>query len=186
MIGTLAFSRPCERGIVTNWPLEIDIWHRLLPQALCNTPGGRGTLDARSSTLCVTCAPFTPDHLTSCLDEIAFEEFNFGALQRVPATAAAGMLYHAESSAAAQAAKANAETRKTTESSLASCGEFAALVVDLGYSCTYVVPMVRGSAIQNAVRRLNIGGRLMTALLQETVSFRQYNMMDEVKEKYCL
>jgi actin-related protein 6 len=129
----------------------------------------------------VTCAPFTPDHLTSCLDEIVFEEFNFGALQRLPAPAGAGLLYHAESAAAAgQAAQAGAGTRETAGPSLASSGQFAALVVDLGYSCTYVVPMVRGSAIQSAVRRLNIGGRLMTALLQETVSFRQYNMMDEV------
>jgi actin-related protein 6 len=148
-------------------------------------------VDARGCTLCVTCAPFTPGHLTACLDEIAFEEFGFGALQRVPGPVAAGALYHAQAaeaqaeaaaSATAAGGPARAHGAVAAAGSLGSGGEYAALVVDLGYSCTYAVPMVRGVAVQGAVRRLNVGGRLLTALLQETVSFRQYNMMDEVSQ----
>jgi actin-related protein 6 len=36
--------------------------------------------------------------------------------------------------------------------------------------------------VQGAVRRLNLGGRLLTGCLQEGLSYRQYNMMDEVRQ----
>lgn len=53
------------------------------------------------------------------------------------------------------------------------------LVVDSGYSHTTVTPVFRGRAIQRAIRRLDIGGKLLTNYLKEIVSMRQYNMVDE-------
>ena len=61
--GTLTFSRPVERGVVTNWPLQLDIWQRLLPQAM------KGT-DPSGSNLLVTAFPFTPETLTGYLDQV--------------------------------------------------------------------------------------------------------------------
>jgi len=64
-------------------------------------------------------------------------------------------------------------------------------VVDSGYSFTHVVPTHRGGAIVTAIRRLNIGGKVLTNLLKETVTYRQWNMMDEYhivndcKEQLC-
>lgn len=59
-------------------------------------------------------------------------------------------------------------------------GNLCCVVIDIGYSATYAIPCIKGRAIQSAVRRLNIGGKMMTTLLQEILSYRQYNMMDEV------
>jgi len=64
-------------------------------------------------------------------------------------------------------------------------------VVDSGFSFTHVVPMIDGKIVWNAVKRLDVGGKLLTNQLKELVSFRQWNMMDEtyimnqVKESCC-
>jgi actin-related protein 6 len=62
-------------------------------------------------------------------------------------------------------------------------------VVDSGYSFSHVVPTINGKMIATSVRRLNVGGKLLTNHLKEIVSYRQWNMMSEtflmndVKEK---
>jgi len=52
-------------------------------------------------------------------------------------------------------------------------------VIDSGYSFTHVVPTHRGGAMTKAIRRLDIGGKVLTNLLKEAVTYRQWNMMDE-------
>ena len=99
----MAPLRPCEHGIVTNWPCQVEVWQRLLPQALKTPPGASA---AHKSTLMVTSAPFTPESLTSHLDQVVFEELRFGALQRMPTPAAAACLYQHEAAAAAAEALA--------------------------------------------------------------------------------
>ena len=65
------------------------------------------------------------------------------------------------------------------------------LVVDSGFSHTTVTPLLRGRPIQQAVRRLDIGGKFLTNYLKELISIRHYNMLDEthlmneVKEAIC-
>lgn len=157
--GTLTFTRPIERGIVTNWPCQLEVWKRLLPQAMVGNSGAM--VAPRNATLLVTSAPFTPTTLTGYLDEIVFEELGFGALQRLPAPAA------------------------VAQQNFASGGGLCCLVVDLGFSATYAIPTLQGRAVQKAARRLNIGGRMMTAYLQECLTYRQYNMMDEVSVVNC-
>jgi len=159
----VTYTRPCERGIVTNWQCQMEVWQRMFGLVL-------GKTGSRDKTLAVTEAPFTPPSVSRCLQEIAFEEFGFHAVHRTTAPCAAAYLH----------------TRQNPEASLGT-----ALVVDLGFSATHAVPYVDGRAVQRAVRRLNIGGKLMTNFLKETVSYRQYNMMDEfhlinqAKESLC-
>jgi actin-related protein 6 len=65
------------------------------------------------------------------------------------------------------------------------------LVIDSGYSNTTVTPVYNGHALQRGIRRLDIGGKLLTNYLKDLVSIRQYNMLDEtyiinhVKETVC-
>ena len=54
------------------------------------------------------------------------------------------------------------------------------LIADSGFSFTHAVPVFSHQPINYGIRRLNVGGKLLTNLLKETVSFRHYNMMDEV------
>ena len=65
------------------------------------------------------------------------------------------------------------------------------LVIDSGFSHTTITPLFNGRPIQQAIRRLDIGGKFLTNYLKEFVSSRQYNMsgetyvMNEVKEAVC-
>jgi actin-related protein 6 len=65
------------------------------------------------------------------------------------------------------------------------------LVVDSGYSHTAVVPLYQGKIIQQAIRRLDIGGKFITNYLKEIISVRQLNVLTEthiinqLKESVC-
>lgn len=70
-------------------------------------------------------------------------------------------------------------------------GTGCCLVIDSGYSVTHVVPTHRARAVLGGVRRLNVGGRMITNLLREWCTYRQWNLMDETalvnaaKEMLC-
>lgn len=67
----------------------------------------------------------------------------------------------------------------------------AGVVIDAGFSACYAVPFYDGQLLTAAVRRLNLGGKALTNLLKETVSYRSLNMSDEgllmerLKEQLC-
>lgn len=52
-------------------------------------------------------------------------------------------------------------------------------MIDSGFSHSTVTPIYRGNPIQQAIRRLDIGGKFLTNYLKEIVSIRHYNMSDE-------
>lgn len=64
-------------------------------------------------------------------------------------------------------------------------------MIDSGFSHSTVTPLFKGRPIQQAIRRLSIGGKFLTNYLKELVSIRHYNMLDEthlmneVKEAIC-
>lgn len=64
-------------------------------------------------------------------------------------------------------------------------------IVDLGHNATHVVPVLGDTIVWAAVRRHIVSQRLLTNLLKETLSFRQWDMMDEawlvghIKERCC-
>ena len=65
------------------------------------------------------------------------------------------------------------------------------LLIDSGYSHSTVTPLYKGRPIQQAIRRLDVGGKFLTNYLKELVSIRHYNMSDEtylineIKEAVC-
>ena len=65
------------------------------------------------------------------------------------------------------------------------------LVIDSGYSHTTVTPLLHGRPIHPAIRRLDVGGKLMTNYLTRLVSLRQFDMTNEpytmnlMKESAC-
>ncbi|KAJ1772332.1 Actin- protein 6 [Coemansia sp. RSA 1813] len=99
------------------------------------------------------------------MDEVVFEEYGFASAVRTPATRLA----------VEAAGKASECT----------------VIVDVGHAFTYVVPYWGGRQVVQGIRRVDIGGRMLTNYLKETVSFRYWDMMDEtyimsaVKEQTC-
>ena len=66
----------------------------------------------------------------------------------------------------------------------------AILVIDSGYSHTTITPVYKGRPIQQAIRRLTIGGKLLTNYLKELVSTSfnmsdEFYMMNQAKEQVC-
>lgn len=65
------------------------------------------------------------------------------------------------------------------------------LPVDSGYSFTHVVPYLNDTKIKEGIRRIDVGGKLLTNHLKEIISYRQLHVMDEtyvinqVKEDSC-
>jgi actin-related protein 6 len=65
------------------------------------------------------------------------------------------------------------------------------LLIDSGYSHTTITPLLLGKPLQSAVRRLDVGGKLMTNYLTRLLSLRQYDMrndtylVNEIKEATC-
>lgn len=63
--------------------------------------------------------------------------------------------------------------------------------MDCGFSNTHIVPIFDLQAINFGVRRLSVGGKLLTNHLKQVISHRQWNVMDEshmindVKEQMC-
>lgn len=77
----------------------------------------------------------------------------------------------------------------------ASKGEFgmvASLVVDSGYSFSHCTPFQQLTPIASGIRRVPVGGKLLTNYLKELLSFRHYNLLDEthlvtgIKEQLCM
>jgi actin-related protein len=64
-------------------------------------------------------------------------------------------------------------------------------IIDLGHNATHVVPVQGDSIVWSAVKRHIISQRILTNLLKEALSFRQWDMMDEgwlvghIKERCC-
>ena len=64
-------------------------------------------------------------------------------------------------------------------------------MIDSGYSHTTVTPLYRGRPIQQAIRRLDIGGKFLTNSLKEMLSIRQMDvreethMVNQMKEDVC-
>lgn len=65
------------------------------------------------------------------------------------------------------------------------------MVIDSGYSHTTITPVFQGRALQGAIRRLDVGGKLMTNHLTRLLSLRHYDMrndtylVNEIKEACC-
>ncbi|KAH6616686.1 actin-domain-containing protein [Boeremia exigua] len=158
--GELAFRRPVEKGFIVNWEAEKAIWeHEFMgaKEALRVADGAQ--CDPKETNLVLTEKPSCPKELQKNCDEIVFEQFEFAAYYRcVGPTMAA---YNSTSSAPATAPQ--------------EC----LLIIDTSYSDTTILPLYNGKLLQPAMRRLTVGGKLLTNYMKELASLRHYNMMEE-------
>ncbi|KAL7533877.1 hypothetical protein ACHAXR_005506 [Thalassiosira sp. AJA248-18] len=134
--------------------------------------------------------PFVPSVISEGVDCMLFRELGMARVARMlgPCMAAVRYLSFGQSipdDAATGSTAANSSGEWINDNTKCCC------VVDSGYSFTHIVPTHRGEALSRAIRRLNIGGKVLTNLLKEAVTYRQWNMMDEyhivndAKEQLC-
>lgn len=55
------------------------------------------------------------------------------------------------------------------------------MVIESGHSATYFVPIFDGEPINYAIRRVDVGGRLLTKYLKDLITFRYLNVKHDLK-----
>jgi actin-related protein 6 len=153
-LGALFLRRPHERGYVTDWGAELDVWQRMCHADVL------GVRPAETS-LVVTEPLFSCNELKDSLAEFVFEEMGFAELVAPPAPLLAYQDLRAWD----------------PESVMARTG--CGVVVDSGFSFTHIVPLYEGKIVYKACKRIDVGGKVLTNLLKETLSTRQWNVMEE-------
>ena len=157
----LYYVLPFQRGYLVNWDTQRHVWDYVLGGDVMN-------LQSETHSLVISEPIYNFRSIQDTMNEIFFEEYKFCSLLRLPAPSYSSFLY-----------------QQAHPSSL------CCLVVDTGYSFTHIVPYYRGKIVENAVKRIDVGGKLLTNYLKEIVSYRQLHVMDEtyvmnqVKEDAC-
>ncbi|KAG2205570.1 hypothetical protein INT47_005945 [Mucor saturninus] len=163
---SLYYRLPFEKGLLVNWGIERTIWDRVYKNV--------AQIEPKESQLIVTEPCFNLGAIQDSYDQVIFEEYEFGACYRT--ITAELCLFN--------------EVGGLFGDKIGSIPD-CTLVVDSGYSFTHIIPFLKGKAVSKGIRRLNVGGKLLTNQLKEVVSFRSYDMMEEtyiindVKEKCC-
>ena len=193
----LTFRRPVQNGCLVNWEAQKEIWEQSFFSSASNSnknaPSGLPLhCDPAETNLLLAEAPNGLLSLQSNCDQIVFEEFEFAAYRRAP-----GPVLNAYNDIARafgdkhlpppDAPSSRQQQLQGQQVSPAEC----VLVVDAGYSHTIVTPLYRGRPIQQAVRRLDVGGKFVTNYLKDVLSVRQLDVrlethiINHVKEAAC-
>ena len=67
----------------------------------------------------------------------------------------------------------------------------SSIVVDSGFSSTTITPVYNSVPINYGIRKLSIGGKILTNFLKEQISFRHFDLTEEtwlvnlIKEQLC-
>ncbi|KAG0298877.1 Actin- protein 6 [Dissophora globulifera] len=166
----LYYRLPFEKGLLTSWDVEKQVWDRLFT-------GKVMPCDPSATTLLISEPILNLPNIATTYDQLVFEEYGFQSYTRMSAPQMA--MYNEIPRLHRQ--------RLTSGKKRVDC----ALIVDSGYSFTHIVPFWKGKPILVGIRRINVGGKLLTNHLKEIISFRYWNMMDEthlvneVKEACC-
>lgn len=105
--------------------------------------------------LLLTETPFQLPQLSMNTDQIMFEEFGFGNYYRCVPQSLVPWTYN---------------QLKDNDFSL---------IIDSGYSATWIVPVIFQQVYWKGVKKLPIGGKVMNGLLKEIISFRYYDISEE-------
>lgn len=152
---TLEFKRAHQRGCLLDKQVEEKVWTRALSQL-------NYSLGEPAESLLVTETPLVPNTSKRLADELFFEHFNFQKVGRVlPQTCIAA---------------------DWSNKTILQEQNQVRIVVDCGYSATWIVPLLGCNPIwPQHMRRIDLGGKALTNLYKEELSWRHVNVMDDTK-----
>ncbi|OHE99627.1 actin [Colletotrichum orchidophilum] len=171
--GEIQFRRPVEKGYIVNWEAQKEIWdHEFFDDKAPQK------CDPSETRLLLTEQPNSLPILQANCDQIIFEEYQFASYFR--GIGASFNAYHD--------IQGILQTPRDP-SSMPQLPAEIVLLIDSGYSNTIVMPLLNGKPLHSAVRRLDVGGKLMTNYLTRLLSLRYYDMrndtyiVNEIKEQ---
>ncbi|XP_059613013.1 actin-related protein 6 [Phlebotomus argentipes] len=153
-----------QRGYLVNWDIQKTVWDYMFSAECCG-------VNYSENPLIVTEPLFNFHSIQEAMSEIFFEEYEFERMFRTTAADMCAFSYL---------------SRSKKQSKPLGC-----VIIDMGYSFTHIVPFIKGRKQKSAIRRIDIGGKVLTNHMKEIVSYRQLNVMDEsyvinqVKEDSC-
>lgn len=154
-----------QRGYLVNWDVQKTVWDYMFG------PECSGPVNFGETPLLITEPLFNFQSIQEAMLEILYEEYDCDAVCKTTSVDLAAFNY--------------------THGKDSTGKPLCCLVVDIGYSFTHVVPFIKGVKVKEAIRRIDVGGKLLTNHLKEIISYRQLNVMDEsyvinqVKEDSC-
>ncbi|KAI1813877.1 Actin/actin-like protein [Poronia punctata] len=172
-----AFRRPVEKGYIVNWEAQKEIWEREFFDAKAPQ-----RCDPSETCLLLAEAPNSIPILQTNCDQMVFEQFGFASYYR-----GLGPTFNTYQDVQAMFPRADS----VSPPPVAQFPAEVVLLIDSGYSHTVVTPLLRGKPIHPAVRRLDVGGKLLTNYLARLLSLRHYDMRNEthivnqMKEAAC-
>ena len=104
------------------------------------------------TNLIITEPQFNFSTIQEAMVEIFFEEYECERMLKTTSADLAAYNYY---------------TNDNNNNNLKCC-----VVIDIGYSFTHIVPFIKGKRIKNAIRRIDVGGKLLTNHLKEIISYR--------------
>lgn len=160
----LFYLLPFQKGYLVNWDIQKTVWDHIF------SPDSSGSgINLSDSNVIITEPPFNFSSIQECMMEIFFEEYDVESYIRLSASKLAAIHYANE-----------------RDNQVSSC-----IVIDMGYSFIHIIPFIKGKYIKKAIKRIEVGGKVLTNYFKEVVSYRHLNMMDEsyvanqIKEDVC-
>lgn len=160
-VSGLYFMLPFQKGFLVNWDVQKTIWDYIFSKECFS-------IDLSQTSIIITEPPFNFPSIQEGIVEIFFEEYEVPSLLKInPSTLSCYHYRH--------------------KNSASKC----CIVLDIGYSFCHIIPYVNDMKIKAGIRRINVGGKMLTNHLKEILSYRQLNVMDEtfvvnqVKEDSC-
>uniref|UniRef100_A0A8C6WIY4 Actin-related protein 6 n=1 Tax=Neogobius melanostomus TaxID=47308 RepID=A0A8C6WIY4_9GOBI len=157
----LYYILPFQKGYLVNWDVQRKVWDHLFGKEMFK-------VDFADTSIIITEPYFNFTTIQESMNEILFEEYQFQSVLRINAgSLSAHHFFHTNPK------------------------QLCCLVVDTGFSFTHIVPYCRSRKMKEGIRRVNVGGKLLTNHLKEIISYRQLHVMDEthvinqVKEDVC-
>ncbi|KAK3098322.1 hypothetical protein FSP39_018389 [Pinctada imbricata] len=158
----LYYLLPFQKGYLVNWEIERQVWDYMFGKDFLK-------VDFNETNIVVTEPYFNFSSVQEAMNEVFFEEYAFKSVLRTNASHLIQHKYHKD------------------QNSPHPCS----MIVDSGYSFTHIIPYYHGKKLTPAVKRVNVGGKVLTNHLKEIISYRQLMVMDEtyvinqLKEDVC-
>ncbi|KND90809.1 Actin-like protein 6 [Tolypocladium ophioglossoides CBS 100239] len=173
--GEIQFRRPVEKGFIVNWEAQKEIWdHELFDDK------APMKCDPSEVRLILAEPPNSLPALQANCDQVVFEEYGFASYYR-----GVGPVFNAYLDV-----QSLFRTPMDAPTAAATPAEVF-LLVDSGYSHTTVTPVLRGQPLHSAIRRFDVGGKLLTNYLARLISLRHFDVrndtyiVNEMKEAAC-
>ncbi|XP_003699229.1 actin-related protein 6 [Megachile rotundata] len=145
----LFYILPFQKGYLVNWDVQKTVWDYIFSKECC-------PVNLNQLSVVVTEPLFNFPTVQEAMTEIFFEEYECQSLLRINASTLSCYQYKTE----------NPNTK-------------CCIVVDSGYSFTHIVPYINDTKVKEGIRRIDVGGKLLTNHLKEIISYRQLHVMDE-------